>query len=1115
LKTKIATIGALLAVAMPARAQVNVTTFHNDNMRTGWNAVETILKPSLVNTSNFKVLFKRTLDDPLYSQPLYLSGIGSPPRNVVYATTLNNSVYAFDADDAAGTQPLWSRSLGTPIRQSDLNDTTCGLVSGDIGIVSTPVIDATTGTMYLVAMTHEGSSFIHRLYALDVVTGADKIAPKQITFPGFDGLQDMQRAALALASGRVYVTYSSHCDVGSYHGYILEFDAATLTQGTMVFNATASGNGGAIWQSGNGPVIDSAGNLFAVTSNGDWDGTSNFSESFIKLNFDPSAVDSPGHTLALGDFFTPTNWATLNAGDKDINVSGPLYLPTTHLIVDGDKQGRLYLVDASNMGHLASAPEQTLQAGDATNGVVRSLVYFASAANGPLIYMFTKNDVLKSFHFNGTTLDPGPFRTGSYTSAGSPGGILSVSSNVGSNGIVWANEKDALRAYDADNLGAELWNSTQTAGDACGTASKNAPPTIANGKVYLASLSNQLCVYGLVAPPAPTNLTATPGNSQVTLAWNAVAAATSYTVFRGTTTGGPYGTLVSGLTTTGTVDSTALNGTKYFYVVRAVGPGGTSGNSNEASATPGAASVVLPAVADAYVRDGTNAGLNFGTTVDLQVKNTTQTSNTRHAYLRFDLSTVAANVSNAKLRLFGSHPSGSWSDNVYAITNNGWGETTITFSNAPALPGSALASTPIGITAQYYEWDVTSFVASQKTAGVNLVSFAVAGATPITVTQDTFNSRQATSNQPQLVVVASGSANAPPTVATPAAAAPNPVAANTTALSVLGADDGGEAALTYTWATTGAPPAAVTFSANGTNAAKNCTATFTKAGAYNLQATIRDASGATVTSSVAVTVAQTLTSIAVSPASASVAPNGTQQFNATAKDQFGGAISPGPTIGWSVSGGGSIGAGGLFTAGGTAGGPFTVTATSGAVSGTASVTVASASTVTLAPTADAHVRDGTKATTNFGAAIALEVKNTTQTSNTRHLYIKFNISTVGSTVSSAKLRLFGGHTAGTAWSDSVYPVGNTSWSESTITWNTAPAIPGPPPLATTTLSLVRQWWEWDITSYVKAQKAAGATQITLAVTMDNPITVTQDSFVSKEDTANAANKPQLVVTSGP
>jgi hypothetical protein len=138
------------------------------------------------------------------------------------------------------------------------------------------------------------------------------------------------------------------------------------------------------------------------------------------------------------------------------------------------------------------------------------------------------------------------------------------------------------------------------------------------------------------------------------------------------------------------------------------------------------------------------------------------------------------------------------------------------------------------------------------------------------------------------------------------------------------------------------PPAGVTFSANGTNVARNTTATFTKAGSYTFQVTVKDQPGLTVMSTVAVTVNQTLTSIVVSPSSASVNASATQQYTATARDQFTTNLTTQPTFTWTVSGGGTISTVGLFTAGTTTGGPYTATAKSGSVSGTASVTVGSA-----------------------------------------------------------------------------------------------------------------------------------------------------------------------------
>ncbi|OAI50291.1 hypothetical protein AYO44_05755 [Planctomycetaceae bacterium SCGC AG-212-F19] len=194
-----------------------------------------------------------------------------------------------------------------------------------------------------------------------------------------------------------------------------------------------------------------------------------------------------------------------------------------------------------------------------------------------------------------------------------------------------------------------------------------------------------------------------------------------------------------------------------------------------------------------------------------------------------------------------------------------------------------------------------------------------------------------------------GAANQPPTVATAAAASPGTVAGSTTNLTVLGADDGGEANLTYTWAATSVPSGATpVFSANGTNAAKNASVTFNKAGSYTFQVSMRDAGGLAVTSSVNVTVNQTLTTVAVAPASASLADGATQQFSATGNDQFGNSLSTQPAIAWSLGTGsiGTVSSSGLYTAPATGAGSATVRATSGSVTGTASVTVTAGSLFT-------------------------------------------------------------------------------------------------------------------------------------------------------------------------
>jgi hypothetical protein len=300
----------------------------------------------------------------------------------------------------------------------------------------------------------------------------------------------------------------------------------------------------------------------------------------------------------------------------------------------------------------------------------------------------------------------------------------------------------------------------------------------------------------------------------------------------------------------------------------------------------------------------------------------------------------------------------------------------------------------------------------------------------------------------------------------------------------------------------------VTFSANGTNAAKNVTATFSAAGSYNLQVSIRDAGGQTVTSAVTVTVNQTLTSIAVSPAAATVAAGGIQSFTASARDQFGTALAAQPAFSWSVSGGGTISGGGVFTAGSSAGGPFTVTAAAGGKTGTAAVTVsAGGGPVTVVADADAYVRDGSAAGTNFGTDPSLPVKTTSSTGNNRISFVRFPLSTVG-TVSAAHLQLFGSRPAATATTDSVFAVSSNSWTETGITWNNQPAL-GSKQGSSLKITTTAQYYDWDVTAFVKAQKAAGATEVSLAVKMDNTVNDSPDTFNSRQATANP---PRLVVT---
>ena len=518
----------LLAFTLAQSQGVNVLTRNYNNQRTGANLSETILTTSNVNSSQFGKLFQVQVDDQVYAGLLCAAGlsIGGATRNVLYVATVNNTVYAFDAD-AAGA-PLWQRNFngtGRPTRNTDVGQA-CGTYrdfSGNIGIIGTPVIDAATNIMYFVTRTVEGSSTVQRLRAIDTRTGADRISPVVISAASFSSSLNNQRPALALANNAVYIGWSSFCDTGSYHGFLLAYDATTLQQ-VGSFNATPNGVQGGIWMAGAAPAFDTNGNLYASTGNGDWNGSTNFGESFLKL--------AP-RSLTRVDWFTPSNWMSLNNGDLDLGSAGPVFLPGTNLVVIGGKGGgKGYLISSDNLGHLVSGDtqiRQVFQAVELTNRTGAGVTYHIhnsmvtwNSPQGLNLYVWGENDFLRAFRFNTSTqrLNEPAFAEGSILPPlGMPGGMMTISANGSQSGtgILWATTPRAgnanqavvpgvLYAFNAQNSGATfplLWSSTGV-GDDTYNFSKGSPPVVANGKVYVASLSNVVSVYGPRTTPPPS-----------------------------------------------------------------------------------------------------------------------------------------------------------------------------------------------------------------------------------------------------------------------------------------------------------------------------------------------------------------------------------------------------------------------------------------------------------------------------------------------------------------------------------------------------------------------------------------------------------------------------------
>jgi hypothetical protein len=507
----------------PPASAVDVITYHYDNMRSGQNPKETILTPANVTSPKFGLLGSFAVDGRVDAQPLYLSGVAIPnqgTKNVLYVVTEHDTVYAFDADSVNGNSStkLWSSSmLATGETPSD--DRGCGQVTPEIGITATPVIDRTRNAIYVVAMSKSGSSYFHRIHALDLTTGAELFGgPKVIsaTFPGsganssngqvvFDAKQYKERPGLLQIGGTIYTTWSSHCDIAPYTSWVMSYNADTLAQ-VNVLNLVPNGDDGAIWMSGAAPAADSAGNIYFIIGNGSFDTTlaanglpanGNCGNCFAKI--------SSTAPMQLLDYFATNNTVSQSSSDTDFGSGGPLLLPdvtdgsgaTRHLTVGSGKDTAIFVLDRDNMGKFTSGSNSVYQEidGQLAGGVFAKPSYF----NGT-VYYGAVGDSIKAFPISAAKLATTPSSRSSQTFP-YPGATPSISANGTTAGIVWAVENGSggvLHAYDATNLGTELYNSNQAAGGRDNFAdNKYITPVVVNGKVYVGT-PNSVAAFGLL-----------------------------------------------------------------------------------------------------------------------------------------------------------------------------------------------------------------------------------------------------------------------------------------------------------------------------------------------------------------------------------------------------------------------------------------------------------------------------------------------------------------------------------------------------------------------------------------------------------------------------------------
>lgn len=471
----------LLGVCWPLLG-VSVTVTGYDGHRTNANNSETILNRTTVAKVGQQCSF--AVDGAVYSQPLIAQSIGG--HDLLITATMHGTIYAFDAYHCSSL--IW---------QSHLADSfvfTPGpnygeFPNGEIGCLSSPVIDMSLGVVYLDCLD---SSNVHKMYSVRLVDGSAYHSAITVTATAnavsFVSSQQKNRSGSFISGNNVYITFASFGeDVPPYNGWIIGYNKTTLAQ-TQVWCNTCGGLGAGIWMSGGAPALDASGNIYVITGNGDWDGTALFGESFVRLNV----------SLTEADFFTPTNWATLNAGDTDLGSARALLIDDSHVFGMG-KDGRGWIINTANMGGLQS------------NGIGPAQLW-STAENSRNDYAFGQNQLflgrapVKSYAWSGSTLNTTPLSSSTTSSLGEA--MAYSSDGTAATGILWLTTCSSsafsslvggtLRALNADTM-VELWNS----GGIYGSISKFGVPTVANGYIYVPTFSNAVILFGL--PSASLN----------------------------------------------------------------------------------------------------------------------------------------------------------------------------------------------------------------------------------------------------------------------------------------------------------------------------------------------------------------------------------------------------------------------------------------------------------------------------------------------------------------------------------------------------------------------------------------------------------------------------------
>jgi hypothetical protein len=536
----------LLCIAQ-AYGQTPVLTQHYDNGRTGQNLTETVLTPANVNPAQFGQLFTQPLDGVASAQPLYVPGQYIPAlngtANVVYVATMHDSVYAFDADSNLGgsapcsTNPscYWQVNFLDPangVTSVPHSDEGCSVGYTEFGIQGTPVIDLSQNAIFLLAMTKENGTYVHRLHALDLGTGEELfggpvVISASVTINNqlytFIDRYQQQRSALLLQGGTIYIGFGSPgCNIRTENGWVMAYDETTLQQ-VGVFDASPGVEASAFWGSGGGLTGDGAGNIYAITGDGLFDaetGGPHYGDSVLELN-------QGDGVLNLVSSFTPYNQQYFQQNDLDLGASPALLLPGGNFVAAIDKNGTLYLLNQNNLGGYNPAGDfqipQELDVpiqgqGDNPSEVHNGLTYWNNN-----IYVAAYTTPVLAYSFSNGQISLTPTSETPSVTADPEGGMVSANGDV--NAIYWyvTSPTSKLYAFDATNLANEFYNSTMAANnrDTLSQVPNFPMPIAADGRVYInggtlanntskaPAQINQLMVYGLL--PA---FTAAGGNNQ-------------------------------------------------------------------------------------------------------------------------------------------------------------------------------------------------------------------------------------------------------------------------------------------------------------------------------------------------------------------------------------------------------------------------------------------------------------------------------------------------------------------------------------------------------------------------------------------------------------------------